>query len=834
MSIRHLEALYEPKTVAVIGASESENSIAGTITRHVVEKFQGTVRLVNPNRTTVLGHPSLTAIADLPEAPDMALVTTPADGVLESLEALGAKGAKGAVIISDPKRGRMSAADVRRRIMEIARTYTMRINGPNCLGISVPSIGLHASMSQLEGRTGSIAFIGQSATAAAPLIDWANLKGLGFSYLISLGDMVDVDYADVLFFLAGCRRTRCIVLYAERLPNARRFMSAARHAARTKPVIIMKAGALTGNFLPEGAEIDPDLPSRDAVYEGAFRRAGLLRVRTLEALYDAVEALSARLPADAPAGLGRRLTILANGESMGTLAMDRLVESQGHLAALSPETVEALSKVLPPGRPRSNPVDILPDATGERYEAALGVLMGDKNTDALLTLFGPTGVASATETAQAVARAVEKARRTPGRRRPWVLTSWPGGAEATAARKVLTDAHIPTFDTPSTAVSVFRVLLNHRMITKGLQETPASIPAAFDGDPVTARTILSEARTAERAQLDGADARAVLACYGLHMADRAETAPVLPVAWRIATAVDPEFGPVLIFGLGGDQGRLLDDPVVGLPPLNQTLARDVVLSHPAGDRLFAAYNETPALEAQLDVLALALSQVSQMLVDLPDLGRIEIDLLTVGETGIVFDKAVIRPSTAHETVEDREGRLAIRPYPKELEDTITSRKGLELILRPIRPEDEPALGHMFSQLSEDDIRRRFFRPLRQMDHDFMAGLTQIDYDWHMAFVLTRPGLPGEADILGVVRLVREHGEDTGEYAVVVRSDTQGHGLGRLLMERIIAYARDIGLEAIYGLVLADNASMLGLNRKLGFTVKREADEPGILRVTLKL
>ncbi len=848
-----LDCLYRPGSIAIIGASDRETSIAGTLTQNVLEGFPGPVALVNPFRTTVHGRPCLPDVAALAhgfqERPDLAVIVTPADAVLDHVDALARLGVPAAVVISDPKRGQMPAADLRQRLQDIARKTGLRINGPNCLGISTPSLGLNATMSRFRAPDGNIAFFGQSATAAGPMIDWAHQEGLGFSHIISLGDMADVDFADVLFYLADDPHTRVIVLYAERLSEARRFLSAARHAAHTKPVIVLKAGMLADLSAEE------ETP-RESIYEAVFRRAGILRVRTLEALFNAVEALSMRLPGDAPTARGDRLAILANGESMGTLAHDTLIDRGGITATLAPETIDRLAAILPPGRSRTNPIDILPDATGERYAQALQIVMEDTGIDGILVLAGPTGVASGLEMAEAVTGVVEAARSKPGRRRPWIGTSWPGGTEARPARRLFADAHIPTFDTPSAAVGVFRVLNEHRRVRDALQETPASIPEAFAVDPATARRALEGAQEKGERVLNAVDRVTVLSAYGLNQepprsrAFPTATGAPSPVPWRIASLFDREFGPLITLGLGGDVAPLVDRAVVALPPLNQTLARDAILSHAAGARLYRAPDGSLQHTEELAALVLALMQVSQMLVDLEDLAGLVLDPVHIwpgpvlftgtpfatgpGRGGACWGRAEIRVRATGDPPLAGARSLAIQPYPRTLEQDITLRNGMVGHLRPIRPEDEPALGAFQMHLSDEDIRLRFFRMIRKNDHALLVTLTQIDYAWHMAFVVTGEGLPGSAEIFGVGRLIRDHRENSGEYAVIVRSDMKGLGLGRLLMDRLIGYARSIGLSSLYGLVLSDNEGMLGLNRKLGFTLKREPDDPGVIRVTLDL
>ncbi|MFP4002306.1 MAG: GNAT family N-acetyltransferase, partial [Alphaproteobacteria bacterium] len=820
MSVRNLEYLYQPQSIAVVGATDSPG-IGAIVTRQVLETFKGKIHLVNPSGRRIFRMRSVKTIAALPEAPHAAIVITPADALESAVEELGARGVKGAVIITDPRRGRTPAAELRRRLFQAARRHGLRINGPNSLGLAVPRLGLHATMSRLQAQAGRVAFLGQSATAAGPLVDWATPRAIGFSCFISLGDMVDVDYADVLYYLSADPRTRCIVLFAERLPGARKFMSAARHAARAKPVIIMKTGERQADAH------GPETPSRDDIYEAAFRRAGLIRVRTLEDLFHAVEALAVRLPADTAPARGDRLAVMANGESICALAVDALAEREGRLAALSPETVSALGELLPPGRPRRNPVDLLPDAGGERYAAALEILGRDRGVDTVLAASGPTGMAGSAETAQAVADAVARMRKSPGRRAPWVITSWPGGEEAAAARRIFVDNHIPHFDTPSMAVAAFSVFVRHRAVTRTLMETPASISAAFEADAEAARRACAPVLEAGGGPLPPSATAEVLSAYGMSVSGKdAPQAADPPPVFGLHLSLDPEFGPVFRFGLAGQVGHLLDEGVAALPPLNTALAKDVVRADRAGAALFRERTENGEPAAALGALTLVLSQVSQLVVDVREICGLTLHIAVTRDSALIRDAAL---EVSRSAALGARRELAIRPYPKELESRVTGRDGAVYTLRPIRPEDEPPLQDLFERLSPDDVRMRFFRPLKALDHEFAARLTQIDYDRHMALVLTGPGHPGEAPIHGVVRLVRDPDEDSAEFAVTVESALQGTGLGRMLMERIIEYGRSIGLKTIFGLVLAENRAMLRLTARLGFSAREERGEPGVLR-----
>ncbi|MCP5433580.1 MAG: GNAT family N-acetyltransferase [Alphaproteobacteria bacterium] len=817
MTTRAFERIYAPEAVALVGASPDLSSISGLITRNLAQSFKGRFHPVNPRHETVAGFPSFPSLSALPERPDLVIVSVPADMVLSVLEQAAAMGAAGATVITDVKRGTRPARELREDIRALARASGMRVTGPNCLGVSVPRLGLFATMSRILPEPGTLAFVGQSATAAGPIVDWAADAGLGFSALISLGDMADIDYSDVLLHLAESSETRAILLYLEEVPNARRLLSAARTAARVKPVIAIKTRLVDGHGESE------DWLARDIVYEGAFARAGLVRVRTLEELFDALEALAMRLPTDARPSEHDRLAILANGESMGTLALDALIARSGTLAGLAPETLARIASVLPPGRARRNPVDILADADGARYRVALEALLGDPGVDAVLALSGPTGVVSPEEHAQAVVEVVETFRRRPGRRWPFVMASWPGSHEADAARKLFARHHVASFETPSKAVTAFTFLTEHARRVKRIMETPASVPEAFSVDEAAVRARIAQALDAGMRVLPPAEAEAMLAAYGMTTGAAPGGAP--DVTLRVRGSLDREFGPVLALSAGGAMGARLDPGVVALPPLNESLARDIL----AASRAASLLPEGPGRAA----LLVFLMKASQLLADHPEIVGLDFGDIEVRGSESALG---IAADSAHIAIAPREApgyparELAIRPYPKELEAFVATRGGKRYFLRPIRPEDEPALREFGSQLTPEDRRLRFFQPLRELGHEFAARLTQIDYDRQMAFVLTEPGLPGHTPLYGVVRLILEAGDDVGEFAVTVRSDLKGAGLGRLLLETILGYARRIGLKSVYGVVLRENAAMLGLAHALGFAVGSEPREPSVVRV----
>jgi acetyltransferase len=807
VTAHHLAEMLSCETLAIVGASDKPGTIATAVTESVLNGFTGLVHLVNPSGRMIFTRSSFKRPADLPEPPDVAIVTVPADALLQTMRELAAAKTKGAVIITDVRRGKVPSTEMRTALRQLADTSGMRILGPNALGIAVPHLGLHGTMARsLRAEPGSIAFIGQTATAAGPLVDWANAHGLGFSHIISLGDMVDVDFADAIDALAGEPRARCIVVFAQRMPMPRKIFSAIRQAARAKPLLVVKSR-------------DASEPaSRDAVYDAALRRAGALRIRTLEEVFHTIEALLVRVPSDAVPAPGPALAILANGESIAALAEDTALELGRELAVLSDETRERLKSLMPPGRPRVNPVDILPDASGERYQRALDILLDDKGIDAILVINGPSGIASASETADAVVRYVARTRQKKGRQWPWEIVSWPGGDAAVTAQKIFREHSIPSFETPSIAVRAFHVLLEKRQLDEMLTATPAAVSAAISAPAGSLRTKLSKLATDMLQSLSHELSSQILAAFGFMLVE----AEPQDFSWRISLDSDSEIGTVLRFGLHGAVAHALMPEIAGLPPLNLTFARHMLESSPGMRRL---RNRGVVSEATFAAAARSLVQASEIIVDLPEIAALDLD-------GIWFDNGVQKVRHASMSVRQASGdpsaRFAFRPYPAELEENI-SVASQTMLIRPMRAEDEPAVHAFIAKMSPEDLRLRFFQPMKTLSHTIAARLTQLDYDREMAFVLVDSGDP-----LGVVRLHREARGTSGEFAITVRSDQHGKGIGTLLMERMISYARKIGLKTVFGVVLSENRSMLSLARRLGFEPKSQPDDPSVIRVELAL
>jgi acetyltransferase len=893
MTVRNLDFLFKPGSIALIGASPRPGSVGEVLARNLFHTgFEGVIMPVNPKHQAIEGVLTYPDVASLPLTPDLAIISTPPAAVPGIIAELGARGTKAAVVITagfGEGEDRVGG-ELRQSMLDAARPHLLRIIGPNCLGILVPGIKLNASFSQLSPAKGDIAFVTQSGAMVTVMLDWAAPRGIGFSHLVSLGDMTDVDFGDMLDYLAGDTGTRAILLYIEGVTHARKFMSAARIAARTKPVIVVKAGRR-----PEGAKAASShtgaMAGSDEVYDAAIRRAGMLRVYELDELFDAVETLALCRPM-----AGDRLAILTNGGGIGVMATDSLIEQGGRLAQLSPETVATLDKLLPRTWSHGNPVDIIGDAPPERYRRALTALLKDKEIDAVLALNCPTAVASSTDAAKAVIEVAAERKRN-------LFTSWVGERAVAEARHLFAEAHIPTYATPNQAVRAFMYLVRYQRNQDLLIQVPPSVPEQFSPDRDKALSVIGTVLSEGREWLSEPETKDVLAAYGIpavptriartpegagliakafdapcalkilspditHKSDvggvaldldtpqavreaadamlqrlrkshpkaRIEGFTVEPMVKRPAAyeliagmTEDAQFGPVILFGHGGTGAEVIADKALALAPLNMMLARELM----AGTRIYKLLrgfrNQPPAA---LDAIALTLVKISQLVVDLAEVAELDINPLYADAEGVVALDARIRVKrVAH----DGTARLAIRPYPTGLEEKIVLPDGRTLLLRPVRPEDGPAFIETFEKLSPEDVRMRFFAPKKSLSPNFAARLTQIDYDREMALVLSDPDQPSrKAEIYGVVRIAADPDNEKAEYAILVRTDMKGLGLGPFLMRRIIDYARARGIRTLFGDVLRENESMLKLCRSLGFSVRSVPEEADIVEVKLEL
>jgi acetyltransferase len=894
MTTRNFDALFRPKAITLIGASNHPNSVGAVLARNLQSGgFDGPIMAVNPHETAIGSVLSYRSVAELPVTPDLAVLATPPATIPGLIAELGERGCRAAVVVTAGfgEGGRAAGEALRLDMLKAARPHLLRIVGPNCIGFMSPHAGINASFAQLAPKAGDVAFLSQSGALVTAVLDWAAGRDLGFSHIVSLGDMSDVDFGDLLDHLAQDEATRSILLYVESIKEARKFMTAARIAARAKPVIVIKSGRSQSGARAALSHTGA-LAGADAVYDAAFRRAGMLRVYELREIFEAAETLSRNLVVR-----GDRLTILTNGGGAGVLAADALDARGGRLAALSPEVKAALDAVLPAAWSQANPIDIIGDASGKRYADALGALMTNPDQDAILVMNCPTGLVAPDEASAAVLGSVGKEPSPP------LLTCWLGDATARIGREQFSQAGLATYETPDDAVRAFMHLVDYRRNQDLLLETPPAgvliAPEARQSARALVERVLAEGRTL----LSEAESKQLLAAYGIpvvetrlakdtadavriageiggacalkiaspditHKSDvggvrlnlrgpaEVETAAasilqavaghapgariegftvepmiVRPAATELIVGLidDGVFGPVVLFGKGGTAVEILSDRALGLPPLNTVLARDMI-ERTRVAKLLNGYRDVPA--ADMAAIERVLIQLADLAVDLPELAELDINPLLADADGVLaLDARVVVRVAAART--DR--RLAIKPYPADLEHEIEVKGSLRLRVRAIRPEDEPALVEMSRRSTPDDVRLRFFDAMKSIPHRLAARLSQIDYDREMALVAIDQAKDERGDeIVGVVRVICDPDIVQGEFAVMVRSDMKGRGLGYALMQEMLAWARERGLARVIGEVLPENATMLKMARELGAAVAPISPDGRSVRVTFDL
>jgi acetyltransferase len=888
MSTRNLAFLLAPRSVAIIGASDRPQSVGATITQNLLKgSFDGTIALVNSRHDRIAGRPAFRSVTDLPETPELAVICTPAPTVPAIIEELGARGAKAAIVIgSGFDTCAPSGKSLKDEMLAAAKPYRLRVLGANCIGLLSPRIGLNASFAHTDALPGHLAFVAQSGALTTALLDWARSLRIGFSHFVSMGNAADVDVADLLDYLAADRETRAILLYIESLANARKFMSAARAAARIKPVVVVKSGRAEESARAALSHTGA-LAGADEVYDAAFRRAGMLRVATTRELFDAAETLATLgIP------MGDRLALVSNGGGPLIMATDALIESGGVLAQISSRTIETLDAHLPKTWSRANPVDIGGDAPAERYACAIEAALDDPNVDATLLIHAPTAIVSSAEIAAACIPVLK------GARKP-VLTCWMGGDAVRDARASCGSAGIPTYSTPEEAVGAFLHVVQYRRNQQLLMEVPPSVPDDFEVKAHEARQIIARVLADGRSVLTEPEAKDVLAAYGipvvetrvagsleelpaavaglswpvvlkilspdishksdiggvvlglssieeLHKAagemlkrcvERAPEARITgftvqpmirrPHAYELIAgiAVDATFGPIALFGQGGTAVEVIADKAVSLLPLNLKLAAELV-SRTRISRLLAGFRDRAPVDRR--ALELVLVRLSQLAVDIAEITELDINPLLADEHGVIALDARIRIAPASGAAADR---LAIRPYPTELEEAVTF-AGRSTILRPIRPDDLPRHEAFIARCNPEDLRTRFFHSIEKLPFAQLARFTQLDYERDMAFIAVARNNLGVPETLGAARAHADADNIAAEFAVLVRSDVKGQGLGTMLLKKLILYGRGKGLKKLFGEVLAENTPMLRLAQSLGFHAGAIAD--GTITVTLDL
>ena len=889
MSIRNLDKIFDPQRVAVIGASNTPDSVGYTMLRNLIGTgFRGVVYPVNPKHEAVQGIQAYKDIASLPHAPDLAVICTRSKTVPGLVRQCGEAGTRGVVIISAGFREiGEEGRELERQILEEKNKFDgMRIMGPNCLGIIVPGINLNASFAAGTPAKGHIGFISQSGALCTSVLDWAIEEGIGFSYFVSIGNMIDVTMSDLMDYFGSATETQSIILYIESISAAREFMSAARAFARTKPIVAYKAGRFAESAQAAASHTGA-MAGVDAVYEAAFQRAGIVRIFDIDDMFDCAELLARQKTTH-----GDRLAIITNAGGPGVMTTDALIACDGRIATLSDDTFEKLNEVLPPFWSHGNPIDVLGDAPPDRYRKAMKVVLKDKNVDAVLVILTPQAMTDPTATAKAVAEVAANSRKP-------VLTAWMGGKMVAEGIQIMNDAGLPTYTTPEKAVRAFMHLVSYARNLEVLHETPLDIPLDFQLDRKRLRGVFDTILTEGTDILSENVSKAFLEAYEIpitkpQLARSAQEAVVLakqigyPVVMKIhspdithktdvggvtlnlasAEAVenefnamtkrahekqpkadvrgvsiqpmvtvpnafelilgskkDPIFGSVIMVGMGGVAAEVFKDRALALPPLNTSLAKRMLKSLKSWP-LLKGYRGKPG--ANIDRLIEILMRFSYLVADYPEIKEFDVNpLLVTPERVVALDARIVvdRDLVVHSV--RPYAHLAIRPYPEEFVTRRKLKDGVSVILRPIKPEDEPMWHDLVASCSTESIWLRFSYLFKQTTHEMASRYCFIDYDREMGIV-AEVKENGERKLIGVGRLVADMNHEAAEYAVIVIDRWQGRGLGGMLTDYCMEIANKWGIKRVVAVMAKNNTKMMKTFRNRGFEIDSEQEEDVVL------
>ncbi|BEQ13859.1 bifunctional acetate--CoA ligase family protein/GNAT family N-acetyltransferase [Desulfoferula mesophila] len=876
MGQNNLKCIFKPRHVAVVGASEKTGTIGNALMKNLIDgRFSGTLLPVNPKYKTIHGHECFGSVSALGTSVDLAIIATPIRGVVDIVSECVKKKVGGAVIISaGGKEVGEQGREIEEKIQQIAHAGGLRIVGPNCMGVIQPGANLNASFATEMPATGNLAFVSQSGAICSAILDLAFKEHIGFSHFVSIGSMLDVDFGDMIDYLGNESSAKSILLYIESLTNVRKFMSAARSVSRIKPIIVLKSGRS-----PAGARAAAShtgaMAGEDAVYDAAFKRAGIVRVDTIEELFDCAE-----LMAKQPRPRGPRLAILTNGGGPGVMATDTLAHYGQEPAPLDPETLQAFDAFLPDFWSRGNPIDILGDASAERFGQALEVCLKSKNLDGVLVILTPQALTDPLAIAETLAAAIQD------RRYP-IFACWMGGKRIATAVDALNAAGIPTYDTPERAVRAFLYMAEYTRSLEMLLEVPSKMTGHMVFDQVKARKLIAAAPAQEF--LPETDSKEILAAYGLPVI-RTEIAETEAQASRIGREMgyplvmkvhsgdithktdaggirldlrcdadvceaynqimssarrykpgariegvtiqpyfsnpdyeillggkrDSSFGPVILFGMGGIYTEVLKDKALGLPPMNRLLARRL-MEETKVYSLLQGFRNHPAADMQR--LEEMIIRLSQLLIDFPEIAELDMNpvLIKDGKPIAVDARILVSPLAVPSSL-----HLVIGPYPDKDESHMVSVDGRRIFIRPIKPEDAPLLTALFKTLSPTTIYHRFFGTLTELNPEMLARFTQIDYDREIALVAIDEESPTD-NILGVARIIGDADGKTGEFAVLMGDAWQGKGIGGNLLEKCLSIAEKQGFKTVHGIVLKENRNMLALGKKLGFEAEKYLD-----------
>ena len=890
-----LNAIFAPKSVAVIGATERPGSVGRALIRNLVgNPFGGVVFPVTPTRSSVLGIKAYPDIAAVPERVDLAVVVTPAATVPEVIAQCVAAGVKGAIVVSAGfKEAGPDGVELERRVLEEARRGRMRLIGPNCLGVMSPHGGLNATFANATAIPGRVAFLSQSGALCTAVLDWSLREHVGFSAFVSLGSMLDVGWGDLIQYYGEDSRTQSIVIYMETIGDARAFLSSAREVSRRKPIIVIKPGR-TEAAARAAASHTGSLVGSDEVVDAAFLRCGVVRVTHIDELFHLAESLAKQ-----PRPAGPRLTIVTNAGGPAVIATDALLLNGGQLAPLTDETRAELDRVLPPHWSRGNPVDVLGDADADRYAAALAIAAKDPTTDGLLVVLTPQAMTDPTQTAERL----KPYAAVPGKP---VLASWMGGVDIAAGEAILARSNIPTFKHPDTAARVFSHMWRYTETLRAIYETPALAASGTEERQQRAQAapLVEAARRAGRTMLTEFESKRLLGAYGIPTIDT-RVAPTADEAVRVAmelgfpvvlklhsetithktevggvrldladgdavrrayadiqagvrgaageghfkgvtvqpmvrrvgyelivgSSVDPQFGPVLLFGAGGQLVEVFRDRALGLPPLTTTLARRMMERTRIYTALRGVRGRPPVDLAALEQL---LVRVSHLVVEQPWIKEIDLNPLHASPEALVALDARVILHAPDTPVADLP-RPAIRPYPVEYVGTWQAKDGELFTIRPIRPDDEPLMVVFHGTLSEQSVYFRYLSPMtlsQRVSHDRLSNICFVDYDHDMVLVAER--VTPAREIVGVGRLSKLHWRDEAEFALLISDALQHHGLGTELLRRLIAIGGREKLRRIVGYISSENGGMLRVARAAGFQTRRSPEDHTLTDVWIDL
>lgn len=881
MFTKKLDKLFNPKVVAIIGASAREGTVGHSLMKNIIGSgFDGIVYPINPKRTNVLGVKAYANIHDVPDKVDLAIIATPAKTVPAIVEACGYSGVSSIVLISAGfteigEEGKM----LTKHICATLRKYGMRLIGPNCLGFIKPSIHLNATFANKMALPGKIAFISQSGALCTAILDWSVKQNVGFSNFVSIGSMIDVSFHDLIDYFGTDPLTTSIVIYMESLTDARSFMSAARAFARNKPIIVLKAGKST-----EGAQAamshTGSLAGNDFVFDAAFKRAGVIKVNTIDELFNIAKSLAMQ---EKPAG--NKLAIITNAGGPGVIATDTLIEKGGKIAKLSDKTINELNKCLSPNWSKGNPVDVIGDAGPEQYEKAVEICAKDKNVDGILVILTPQAMTNPTGVAKKISGIGKKCRKT-------LLASWMGADDVEAGREILESNKIPVYPTPEDAVKCFMYMYDYSRNLEILHETPTQIPSEFKPKKAESKKLIEKVLADNRTVMTEFEAKQLMNNYDIPvikngLAETEEEAVKLaekigyPLVMKIASPdilhktdvggvilnivnkeearkaftkimessrakmpdadirgvfveqmikrkyeliigckKDPIFGPTIVFGMGGVAVEVFKDTTIGLPPLNMALAMRIIEDTKIY-KLIKGYRGMPG--ADITSIQFLLYKFAYLIMDFPQINEIDINPFGVDERGgVVLDAKVILDDSIQIAEEYPKKHLVISPYPSEYITEFTMKNGEKAILRPIKPEDELMEKEMFSNFSERTQKFRFFQLIKDISHEQLIRYTQIDYDREIA-IIAEVTENGKKMIAGAVRLIADQYNETAEFAIVIADPWHNLGLGNKFTDYICEIAKARGIQKIYANVLANNHIMLHMFKVRGFSMTKVED-----------